>query len=513
MKRRILLLPVFALFLFYGCTLMEPIPEEPFYGKGIVTIKFLQVNDVYEIAPLQGGKYGGMARVAYVRDSIKERNPNTFLFMAGDFLNPSLLGNLKKDGERIKGKQMIEVMNAMEFDLVTFGNHEFDLTEEELQERLNESTFPWVSSNVRHVLPNGTKSRFQTKLEMGGEPISDYKTIAVRDSLGNEVDFGFIGLTLDSNPKEYVQYGNIYKEALRAYDLVYPKVDFVIGLTHLTIDQDHELAKELPEIPLIMGGHEHVSNLERQGNTVIAKADANAISMYIHTLVYNLRTQVLYVNSKIMYLDEKVPLQANVDRVVKKWNEVLDSELSKVVPNTNEVIYTPKTPLDGTDSANRSIQTNLGDKVTEAMAFSYNYKVDAALVNGGSFRVDDMLSGKLTSVDIFRVLPFGGSVLKVDMKGELLKEILDFGKSQRGKGAYLQRYKISQSASGNWLIGGKPINYKKTYTIALSDFLLKGLDIPFLTRNNSGIVKIYEPEENELAFDIRKSLISYLKSI
>ena len=305
MERRILLLPVFAIFLLYGCTLMEPIPEEPFYGKGIVTIKFLQVNDVYEIAPLQGGKYGGMARVAYVRDSIKERNPNTFLFMAGDFLNPSLLGNMEKDGERIKGRQMIEVMNAMDFDLVTFGNHEFDLTEGELQERLNESTFPWVSSNVFHVTPDGAKQPFQTKLEMGNEPISDYKTIFVKDSLGNEVRFGFIGLTLDSNPKEYVQYGNIYKEAKRAYDLVYPKVDFVIGLTHLTIDQDHQLAKELPEIPLIMGGHEHVSNLEREGNTVIAKADANAISMYIHTLVYNLRTQVLYVNSKIMYLDIK----------------------------------------------------------------------------------------------------------------------------------------------------------------------------------------------------------------
>ena len=124
MNRRILLLPVFALFFLYSCKLLEPIPEEPFYGKGIVTVKFLQVNDVYEIAPLQGGKYGGMARVAYVRDSIKERNPNTFLFMAGDFLNPSLLGNLKKDGERIRGKQMVEVMNAMDFDLVTFGNHE-----------------------------------------------------------------------------------------------------------------------------------------------------------------------------------------------------------------------------------------------------------------------------------------------------------------------------------------------------------------------------------------------------
>ena len=121
-----------------------------------ITFKFIQVNDVYEIAPLGGGEFGGMARVAHVSDSIKKENPNTFLLMAGDFLNPSLLGTIKIDGERISGKQMIEVMNAMNFDLVTFGNHEFDIKEEELQKRLNESTFPWMSSNTRHVSDDNT---------------------------------------------------------------------------------------------------------------------------------------------------------------------------------------------------------------------------------------------------------------------------------------------------------------------------------------------------------------------
>ena len=91
---------------------------------GIITLKFIQLNDVYEIAPLGGGKYGGMARVAHVVDSIREIHPNTYLYMAGDFLNPSLLGTIKYNGERIRGKQMIEVMNAMNFDMVTFGNVE-----------------------------------------------------------------------------------------------------------------------------------------------------------------------------------------------------------------------------------------------------------------------------------------------------------------------------------------------------------------------------------------------------
>ena len=63
--------------------------------EGTVTFKIIQLNDVYEIAPLSGGQYGGMARVAHVKDSVAKVNPNTYLVMAGDFLNPSLLGTIK----------------------------------------------------------------------------------------------------------------------------------------------------------------------------------------------------------------------------------------------------------------------------------------------------------------------------------------------------------------------------------------------------------------------------------
>ncbi|WOC40238.1 metallophosphoesterase [Polaribacter sp. HL-MS24] len=107
-----------------------------------IDFTFLQVNDVYEIAPIQGWEYGGMARVETVHQELLEENPNTMLLMAGDFLNPSLLGTLKVDGARVRGRQMVEVMNAMNFDLVAFGNHEFDMSESDLQNRLNQSTFP-----------------------------------------------------------------------------------------------------------------------------------------------------------------------------------------------------------------------------------------------------------------------------------------------------------------------------------------------------------------------------------
>ncbi len=71
---------------------------------GKITVTFVQINDVYEIAPLQNGKVGGVARVATLKKQELAKNPNTFLVMAGDFLSPSVYNSLKYEGQRIRGK-------------------------------------------------------------------------------------------------------------------------------------------------------------------------------------------------------------------------------------------------------------------------------------------------------------------------------------------------------------------------------------------------------------------------
>lgn len=314
--KKILLL-VLVGYIFVGCELLQLTVEDPIAGAGAMTLKFVQMNDVYEIAPLNGGKHGGLARVAHIRDSIKEKFPNTFLFLAGDFLNPSLLGTLKVDGERVNGRQMVDVLNAMEIDLVTFGNHEFDLNEEDLQRRMKESKFNWTSANVRHVTEKGLVP-FNTKWDYSNVPTSDFSTFNAIDADGNKIKFGVFGVTLPSNPKEYVYYGDIYDNAKRTYDLAIEKSDFVVGLTHVAIDQDIEIAKRMRSLPLIMGGHEHYNMLEKEGRTIIAKADANAKSIYVHTLIYNLKTKYLHINSELVMVTDKIKSSAKVERVVNK---------------------------------------------------------------------------------------------------------------------------------------------------------------------------------------------------
>jgi 5'-nucleotidase/UDP-sugar diphosphatase len=114
----------------------------------VVNITLLHLNDIYEITPVEGGKRGGIARVATLRKQLLAKNPHTFTLLAGDAFSPSALGTAKVNGKRLAGQQMVAAMNAAGFDYATLGNHEFDISQEDFLQRLGESKFTWFSSNV-----------------------------------------------------------------------------------------------------------------------------------------------------------------------------------------------------------------------------------------------------------------------------------------------------------------------------------------------------------------------------
>ena len=476
-----------------------------------IDFTFLQLNDVYEIAPIQGGEFGGMARVETVHQDLLKENPNTMLFMAGDFLNPSLLGTIKIDGERVRGKQMVEVMNAMNFDLVAFGNHEFDVSKEDLQKRLNESNFPWISANVK-LKTKEAATPFYKEIDGVKHSVGETFIKEFTDKDGTKIKVGFISVCIPSNPKDYLEYGNMFIKARASYAALKNKVDVVFGLTHVELNHDKKIAKLIPDLPLIMGGHEHTNSLDTIGNVIIAKADANAKTVYIHRINYDKKTKKAIIKSELKEINSSIISNKKVARIVNNWQTILTTKIKDIIKNPNEVIYIANIPLDGRDTPIRSTQTNLGKIITEAMSFAYKDEVDCALVNGGSIRIDDQLAGNITAVDIFRVLPYGGDILKVKIKGTLLKRVLDYGLKAAGTGAYLQRHHVSLE-NDVWKIKNKNITPYKVYTVAFSDYLLKGFDIPILSDKNPDVLSIYKPKSNELSSDIRKAVVAYLKTI
>ena len=476
---------------------------------GKIDFTFLQINDVYEIAPIQGGEFGGMARVETVHQDLLKENKNTLLVLAGDFLNPSLLGTIKVDGERVRGKQMVEVLNAMNTDLVAFGNHEFDVSKNDLQKRLNESNFPWISANVK--LKTKEKSiPFYKEKEGKQIPLEETFIKEFSDEDGTKIKVGFISVCIPSNPKEFVEYGNMFVKARASYAAIEDSVDVVFGLTHVKLTNDKRIAKLIPNLPLIMGGHEHTNSYDKVGEVLIAKADANAKTAYIHRVSFDKKTKKTIVTSELKEINSSINADEKVGAIVNKWQAILTSKIKDIIKNPNEVIYTAKIPLDGRDTPIRSVQTNLGDIITKSMSFAFEDSVDCALVNGGSIRIDDQLSEDINAVDIFRVLPYGGAILKVKIKGRLLKRVLDYGFLAAGTGAYLQRFN-AEKVNDKWMLKNKELNSNKIYTVAFSDYLLKGFDIPFFSSENKEVIAVYKPKENELAFDIRKAVVAYLK--
>lgn len=477
-----------------------------------IRFKFVQINDVYEIASVSGGTAGGMARVAHLVDSVRAEEPNTYLMHAGDFLNPSLLGSLKHNGQRIQGKQMVEVMNAMKFELVAFGNHEFDIGEEGLQARINESNFYWISANVFQQTDDGPRS-FHMVRDGDSIPIPETYVIHMEDKDGTKADIGLFSVCIPSNPKDFVYYADVYTEANTAVvTLEMQAVDAIVGLTHLSIEQDTQIAKNHPQIAHIMGGHEHFNMNLQVGETRITKADANAKTVYVHTFDLNTKTRDLSVHSQLVTITDQMAESESVAAVVDKWQKILEEEIESVIDDADEIVYYAETPLVGLDIPSRSEQTNLGQLITQAMTTSFSEPTSLALVNGGSIRIDDNLSGAVSALDIFRVLPFGGGVLKVKLKGALLARVLDYGVEATGTGAYLHRYGFEKDTKGAWLANGVTLDPQQQYSVAVSDFLMTGLDIPFLKTGADGVIEVIEPKPNEAAVDIRKAIIAYLKA-
>ena len=503
-----------------GCKSSKKANKTPI-DDGIIEVVFLQMNDVYEIAPLSGGKVGGLARVAALRKKLLLENPNVISILAGDFLNPSLIGTMKHNGSRIKGAQMIETLNTLGLDLVTFGNHEFDLKEHELQQRLNESNFEWIVGNAHHVTKDAGTVPFHKMKDGKRENIAAFTLKEISDADGTTAKVGIFGVVLPFNKKDYVHYDSFEDAAITSCKLLREESDLIVGITHLDVADDIELAKKLTDVPLLMGGHDHTHMYERGGSTVVAKADANAKTVYVHRLTINKNTGKTSLKSELVNIDDTMPEEPETAKVVKKWTSIASESFTALGFDENEtLIKIPEAdPWEGRETVIRSEQTNLGQVVVEGIKHACP-DADVAFTNSGSIRVDDQLSGDITQYDILRTLPFGGGIVEVEMIGKLLIKILNIGHYDNvGKGGYLQldnRLTLGNE-KGKWLLNGKPINENAKYNVAMGDFLMTGgeSNLDFLNPENPEITQVSRPkpdDEKDLRRDIRQAVIAYLKS-
>lgn len=461
-----------------------------------ISFIILQLNDVYEIAPLEGGKSGGLARVATVKKELLAENPNTIAVIAGDFLSPSFVGTLKmSDGERIAGLQMVETLNAMGMDYCTFGNHEFDLKDAELlQKRIDKSSFQYVCANAFRA-DQGAQRPFT----QNGKPVPPYVVHEFSAPDGKKVKLGITGVVLPFNKADYVAYTDVTQSFASAVNALKDKADLTIGITHLAVDEDQALAKAVPGLPLLIGGHDHTNMALQVGNTAITKADANAKTVYIHRFTWFPASGKVTLKSTLRNIGDDIPDEPGTKAVVDRWLGQVDGIAKGMGYQPDRKLLEAKSPLICTEVKVRSEQTNYGKLTAEAFEFVWP-DADVYLLNGGSMRLDDNITGTVTEYDVLRTFPFGGPVARLHLPGAILKQLLDIGLvKNRTEGGYMQMNHVEVSGTG-YRIRNTPLDQNKTYSVILPQFVADGKEA------NLGFLKDF-PAESREQFDTRGAAV------
>ena len=462
-------------------------------SRAVVTIAHF--NDVYEISPVEGGRSGGLARVATVVSQLKRTNAPLLVTLGGDYVSPSALGTARINGEALAGKQMVDVLNATGLEWATLGNHEFDISEAAFKARMAESKFKVVVSNVT---------------DAEGQPFANTMTTAIVPVTagGRTLRIGLIGIVIDANQKPWVKYLPPIDSAKSAVAQLAGKVDAIVALTHLALAGDADLAAAVPEIDLILGGHEHENWMLRRGAhfTPIIKADANVRSLAVVSMAFGAKGTRPTVSARLQIIDSQIKPLPAVDALVKKWTETAFNAFRRDGFTPEAPVATITEPLDGRESTVRNRPGKLTEIIANAMR--HEAKAEVGIFNGGSVRIDDVLTpGPVTEYDIIRVLPFGGKVVRATFDGALLAKVLDQGLTNQGVGGYLHTSDGVVRTSSGWVINGAPLDPAKRYVVGISDFLLTGgeTNLAYLTRTNPGV---HDPEDLR---DVRRVVIDELK--
>ncbi len=424
------------------------------------TIRILYVNDFHGFAepyvPLGSNEMlGGIAYLAARAEALRKEMP-TLLLSAGDMIQGNNWANL------FQGESVVELMNAMRFDAMVLGNHEFDFGQEVLRKRISELRFPVLGANVRGL---DTVKPFVIK-QIGGVKIAIIGVVT-EDTPVTTHPRNVAGLKFESAPDTVDRYVKELKK----------KADIIVVLSHIGYSADRILAEKVEGVDVIVGGHSQ-TKIEKPvtvGKTVIVQAWEHGKALG----VLDLRIKDGKIAGSEGHLEEIRPAPGTGDRnvltIVEKFRQKVDVVL-------NEKVGESDVDLDGENV--RRKETNLGDLVADVMRQVSG--ADAAIVNGGDIRTS-IKKGAIRVKDVYSVLPFNDYIVAIRLTGKQVREALEHGVSaiEEGSGRFPQVSGLSFTYSPSEregsrvkdiFIAGRPLRPEGSYTVATNDFLAAGGD-------------------------------------
>ncbi|USK70016.1 bifunctional metallophosphatase/5'-nucleotidase [Peribacillus asahii] len=388
-------------------------------------------------------------RVTAVKE-VRASKQDALLVDAGDVLTGTLYFN------EFKGQADLRFMNLMKYDVMTFGNHEFDLgsTAEghgALAQFVKGAEFSFVSSNVNFRKDDKLKGLFKDAITSKPRDGQIYNGI-IKEVNGEKV--GIFGLTTEET-KAISSPGNVefenYKEEAEKAVATFEKrgVNKIVAVTHIgyddnpAYDNDLTLATEVDGIDVIVGGHSHtqldqpvVVNKDEKGKTKAPTVIVQAYqySDYLGTVdvEFDRKGQVIGQAGQLIKLADKQE-DPEAAALLKTYSAKIEEV--KNTPTGATAVRALDNPRDSGDETKPSVrknETELGNLITDGMlrkAKEFNKDTVIAFQNGGGIRAA-IDQGEITLGDVLTVLPFGNTLATVKLTGAEIIQALEHSVSQ-----------------------------------------------------------------------------------
>lgn len=374
----------------------------------------------------------GYAKMAGVKNVCKTQTPYVSVVSCGDFAQGDVIGTLSEGGS------IVEIMNQVGYDVVVFGNHEFDYNFRTMEELASQLKATVVSCNLINKKTNQTVFEPYKIVEYGSTKVAYVgvitpETLTSSPKIFEDIDYIF---QFDAeNNVEGVDFegdfcaDSLYSQVQKHVDAARNQgADIVVVLAHLgdelidkTMPTSVSLIAQTHGIDVVLDGHAH--------HTIADTLIANNQNQMVH--LSSTGSNFKNIGQLTIAPDNTLSIQLlpvdTLTAVDDSVNALVDTLKNHTLVFGQERVGRTPFPLIANDAQGNRIvrqeETNLANFCTDA--FRIMLDTDIALINAGGIR-ENIAAGDITYNDLLRVFPFNNTVCIATLTGKQLVDVLEY---------------------------------------------------------------------------------------
>jgi len=438
-------------------------------ARSPVRITILHVNDTHghilpsiEKAVDPERPVSGGAWMAHMISRERQKNRRgTLLLSVGDMFQGTALSNV------FRGTPVVEIMNALNFDAMVIGNHEFDWGKNVLDHLRTSARLPFLSANI---------------VDGKGDYLPGVKPYILLARKG--IKAAVIGITTPETAF-MTKPDNVSELTFLDPIAVLPRIikdarakgaKLIIVLSHSGLDADRKLAQEVSGIHVIVGGHSHtaVNDPVLLNRTIIVQAGCYGFYLGVLNITFDVE------HSRITAFTKKSELK----KIYSGKDDPFDPDIARLVEANHRQIRERFAAVEGETEVdltrNSRGESNVGNLICDAMREAAGS--DIAFQNSGGIRAD-IPRGKISLEQVYSLLPFDNVLLRMDLTGKQVLRILEQNAAMEY--GILQvsglkvKYDLTKPVGRRVMtaeVHGVPLKLERVYSVVTNDFLAAGGD-------------------------------------